>query len=158
MKITFILFFDNRGAVYKEFMTKDITINGQYNYGVLDWLLKWTGRVWPKPFCNHDFFILHENALVHTTSINQCLLADRWASAVAHPPYSPDLSLPDYFAFPKLKLELKDDYLNSINDIQTTVTAKLKRISQYTFKKALHDMQAWTHYCIEVAETIKNNV
>ncbi len=32
----------------------------------------------------------------------------------------------DYFTFPKLKLELKGDHYASIEDIQKSVTAKLK--------------------------------
>ncbi len=50
-----------------------------------------------------------------------------------HPPYSPDLSPPNYFAFPKLKIELKGDGYATISDIQTSVMTKLKTIPTTDF-------------------------
>ncbi len=55
-----------------------------------------------------------------------------------HPPYSPGLSPPDYFAFLKLKMELKGDRYATISDIQTSVMMKLKTITD--FLRAMHWM------------------
>jgi len=41
-----------------------------------------------------------------------------------HVPYSPDLSLSDYFLFPKIKL--KGRHFDKIIDIQSAVTDQLK--------------------------------
>ncbi len=42
--------------------------------------------------------------------------------------YSPDSNPPEYFLFPKLKLELKGDHYDIVEDIQKSMTRKLNRI------------------------------
>jgi hypothetical protein len=41
------------------------------------------------------------------------------------PPFLPDLSLPDYFFFPKLKMKLKGLYFAKVAEIQVDVTDEL---------------------------------
>ncbi len=67
-----------------------------------------------------------------------------------HPLYSPDLSLPDYFTFPKLKMELKGGQYATINDIQTSVMTKLKTIPIIDFSRAMHRLEDCTNQCIAV--------
>ena len=43
------------------------------------------------------------------------------------PPYSPDLSPPDYFLFPKLKMKLKGLRFARVAEIQEAVTDELKK-------------------------------
>jgi hypothetical protein len=49
------------------------------------------------------------------------------------PPYSPDLSPPDYFLFPKLKMKLKELHFTDVAEIQVTVTDELKKIKNSNF-------------------------
>jgi hypothetical protein len=42
------------------------------------------------------------------------------------PPYSPDLSLPGYFLFPKLQIKLKRLHFADIAEIQQAVTDEFK--------------------------------
>ena len=44
------------------------------------------------------------------------------------PPYSPDLSPPDYFMFPKLKIKLKGFYFTDAAEIQEAVADELKKV------------------------------
>jgi len=53
-------------------------------------------------------------------------LTQRIVTNLYHPPYSPDLSLPDYFLFPKLKIKLKRLHFADIAAIQEAVTDELK--------------------------------
>ena len=48
-------------------------------------------------------------------------------TTVYHPPYSPDLSPPDYFLFPKLKMKLKGPQFEDVAEIQESVTDVLKK-------------------------------
>jgi transposase len=50
-----------------------------------------------------------------------------------HPPYSPDLSPPDYFLFPKLKRKLKGLHLADVAEIQEAVTDELKKVQRRIF-------------------------
>ncbi len=67
-----------------------------------------------------------------------------------HPPHSPDLSPPDYFAFPKLKMELKGARYATISDIQTSVTTKPKSIPITDFLREMHQLEDRANHCIAV--------
>ncbi len=60
------------------------------------------------------------------------------------------MSPPDYFAFPKLKMELKRDRYATTSDIQTSVTTKLKAISITDFSQAMHRLEDRANQCIAV--------
>jgi hypothetical protein len=49
-----------------------------------------------------------------------------------YPPYSPDLSPPDYFLFPKLEMKLKGLHFVDVAEIQD-VTDKLKKVQKEEF-------------------------
>ncbi len=66
-----------------------------------------------------------------------------------HFPYSPDLGPPDYFAFPKLKMELNVGQHATISDIQTSVMTKLKTII-LIFCEPTHRLEDRTDQCIAV--------
>ncbi len=55
-----------------------------------------------------------------------------------HARYSPNSSPSDYFAFPKLKMELKGDRYATISNIPTSVTTKLKTIPITDLLCAMH--------------------
>jgi histone-lysine N-methyltransferase SETMAR len=98
-----IFFFDFQGVVQKEFVPEEKTLNAGFYKGVMDRLLKRTQRVRPAAFCSRDFFCC---------TIMQCckylpIFDPKFVTTLSHPPYSPDLSPPDYFLFPKLKMKLK---------------------------------------------------
>jgi hypothetical protein len=59
-------------------------------------------RILKEDFCSRDFFLLHDNASAHkATSVCQ-IWNQKYVTTLYHPPYSPDLSPPDYFLFPRL--------------------------------------------------------
>jgi transposase len=49
------------------------------------------------------------------------------------PPYSPDLSPPDYFLFSKLKVKLKGLYFADVVEIQEAVTNELRKFQKDEF-------------------------
>ncbi len=67
-----------------------------------------------------------------------------------HPLYSLDLSPPNYFAFPKLKMELKGNQYATKSDIQTSVTTKPKTIPITDVLRAMHRLEDCTNQCIAV--------
>ncbi len=66
------------------------------------------------------------------------------------PRYSPYLSLADYFAFLKLKMELKRDRYATISDIQTSIMTKLKTIRVTDFLQAVHWLEDSANLCVVV--------
>jgi transposase len=51
------------------------------------------------------------------------------------PPYSPDLSPPDYFLFSKLKIKLKEIHFAVVAEIQEAVTDELKKFQNRNFRQ-----------------------
>jgi hypothetical protein len=52
------------------------------------------------------------------------------------PPYSPDLSLPDYFLFSKLEVKSKGPHFADVAEIQEAVTDELKKVQKEEFSAA----------------------
>jgi hypothetical protein len=65
-----------------------------------------------------------------------------------HPPYSPDLPLPDYFLFPKLKMKLKGLQFADVAEIQEAVTDDLKKVQKEGFSAAFQKLYNRTKACV----------
>jgi hypothetical protein len=63
-------------------------------------------------------------------------------------PYLPDLSPPDYFLFPKVKLQLKVARFDKIEEIQKTVTDQLNKISEEDFYNTMQKLETRANLCI----------
>jgi histone-lysine N-methyltransferase SETMAR len=121
----FIICFDSQGFVHKEFVPEGKTANAGFCKGVMDRLLKCNQRVRPPAFCTRAFFFLHDNVPAHKTGSVCHVLTQKNVTTLDHPPYSPDLSPPDYFLFPMLKIKLKGLHFADV-EIQEVVTDELK--------------------------------
>ena len=64
------------------------------------------------------------------------------------PPYSRDLSPPDYFLFPKLKMKLKGLHFATVAEIQEAVTDELKKVQKEEFSAASQKLYDHTKACI----------
>jgi len=107
IKTMLIIFFDSQGVVHKEFVPEGKTVNVEFYKGVIDRLLKRIQQVRPAAFCSRDFFLLRDNAPAHKAASVCQFFTPKNFTTLYHPPYSPDLSPPDSFLFPKLKMKLK---------------------------------------------------
>jgi hypothetical protein len=65
-----------------------------------------------------------------------------------HPPHSPDLPTPNYFLFPKVKLQLKGARFDTIEGIQTAVTDQLNKISAEDLSNAMKNLETRANICI----------
>jgi hypothetical protein len=64
------------------------------------------------------------------------------------PLYSPDLSPPDYFLFPKLKMKLKGIHFADVAEIQEVVTDELKKVQKEEFSAAFQKLYDCAKACI----------
>jgi hypothetical protein len=55
-------------------------------------------------------------------------------------PYSPNLSPPDHFLFPKLKIKLKGPHFEDAAEIQEAVTNELKKVQNEEFSAAFQKL------------------
>jgi hypothetical protein len=63
-------------------------------------------------------------------------------------PYSPDLSLPEYFFFPKLEMKLKKLQFADVAEIQVDVTDELKRAQKEEISAAFQKIYDSAKACI----------
>jgi hypothetical protein len=56
------------------------------------------------------------------------------------PPYCPDLSPPDYFLFPEVKMKLKGHHFADVADIQETIIDELKNVLKEEFSAAFQKL------------------
>ncbi len=99
-----ILFFDSKGVIHHEYVPEGQAVNATYSIQVLDRLCKRIARLMPEMWRNWNFILLHNNVRPHTAAIVQQLLVKKGVAQLSHPPYSPDLSPPQLFRFPKIKI------------------------------------------------------
>jgi hypothetical protein len=64
------------------------------------------------------------------------------------PPYCPDLSLPDYFLFSKLKMNLKRLHFADVAKIQEAITDELKKVQKGEFSAAFQKLYDRKKACI----------
>jgi transposase len=76
-----------------------------------------------------------DNAPAHTALSIRQFLATHPIPTIPQPPYSPNLSPPDVFLFPKLKITLKGGRFQTVEDIITNAANDLKAIPQTSFKQ-----------------------
>jgi hypothetical protein len=62
-----------------------------------------------------------------------------------HPPYSPDMSPPDFDLFPKLKKPLRGKSFRSIEEVSNEVTRVIRRINNKGVLTGIQDLpKRWT--------------
>ena len=92
---------------------------------------------------------VHDNAPVHRAVVVQEFLARKQVCVLHHPPYSPDLSLCDYFLFPKLKLPLIGRLFEDVQDIQAAVTSSLRAVPQEDVQRSFQSLLDRVTCCID---------
>ncbi len=148
-----ILFFDSKGVIYHKYVPEGQIVNATFYVQVLDHLCKHITSVKPEMSRDRKFFLFHGNAHQHTAVIVQQFLSKNGVAEWSHLPYSPDLNpTPTYFAFPKLKLELKGDHYALMEDIQKSVATKLKAFPISDFTRAMKQLKDRANECIQVSK------
>ena len=119
--------------MHKESVPEGKTVNAEFYKGVMDRLLKRIQRVRPASFCCRDFFLLHDNTPALKAARVCQFLAPKNVTTPYHPLYSPDVSPPDYFLSPKLKMKLKGFHFADVAEIQEAVTDESKKVQKWKF-------------------------
>lgn len=99
VKTMLITFFDSKGIIHKEFLPPGQTVNKIFYRDVMDRLLKRIRRVRPEYADSGKWYLLHDNAPAHASTLVTQYLAQRRVIIINHPPYSPDLAPADFFCF-----------------------------------------------------------
>ena len=145
-------FFVSQGVVHKEFVPERKRVNAEFYKGVMVCLLMWIHWVCRCAFCSWRYFLLHDNAPAHKAASVFQFLTPKNVTTLYHPPlpYSPDLSPPDYFLFPKLKMKFKGLHFADVAVIQEAVTDELKTVRKVEFSAAFQKLynRAKAYVCV----------
>ena len=96
-------------------------------------------------------FVPHRlNAPPHKTKKVNEFLMKKQIFLIDQPLYSPDLSLCNYFLFPKLKTAMKGAFYDDVPTIQEALTQVLKYIPNTEFKKSMVKLVDRSKRCIEL--------
>jgi transposase len=89
--------------------------------------------------------ILHDNARPHVSrAVSEILEKYGWQE-LPHPPYSPDMSPPDFDLFPKLKKSLRGKRFRSIEEVSNEVTRVIRCINNEGVLTGIQDLpKCWT--------------
>ena len=83
--------------------------------------------------------ILHDKARPHIGKVVREFL-DRYSwEVLPHPPYSPDMSLPDFDLFPKLKINLRGVSFSTLEDLSASVTRRVRQFNYSTHQTRIMD-------------------
>ena len=134
--------------MHKEFVPEGKTVNAEFYRGVMSGLLKHIQWVLPAVFCSRDFFLLHDNAPAHKAASVCQFLAQKIVTTLYQLPYCPDLSPPDYFLFPKLKMKLKGVHFADVAETQEAITDELKKVQKEEFLAAFQKLYDHAKACI----------
>jgi hypothetical protein len=109
-------------------------------------------RILKEDFCSRDLFLLHDNAPAHKAA-GVCQFFNpppppKKCYYPLSPPYSPDLSPPDYFLFPKTKMKLKGLHFANVAEIQEAVTDELKKFQKEEFSADFQKLHKHAKACI----------
>ncbi len=124
-----------------------MTINKEF-YKVQKHLLARMHHARKELYNSEDWFFLHDNAPAHAAIIVRQYLAKIGVTCLSHQSYSPDLSPPDYFLFPKLKMPMKGKCYTSSESIQEEVRRVLRSIQQEDFSRAFQRLYKRSQSCI----------
>ena len=131
IKSMFIVFFDSKGIVHKEFLPTGQTVSAAFYVEVLKRLRNRVTRV--RPEIANDWILDHDNAPSHSSILVKEFLAKRKIPTLPQPPYSPDLAPAGFFLFPRLKSCMKKHF-GTIENVQSAVTTILNDISIQEFQ------------------------
>jgi len=90
----------------------------------------------------------HDKAPCHTAISVIEFLAKKGIPVVPQPPYSPDLSSCDFFLFAKLNFHLKGRHFGTVENIEKTVTDRLKAIPVSDYQRCYEEWKQRLWRCV----------
>ena len=134
-KVMLLAFFDSEGIIHHKYASDRQTINKEFYMEVLQHLRESVCRKRPEKWRDGNWILHHDNAPAHTSHLVQLFLAKHSTTQLQQLPYSPDLTLCDFFLFPRLKKVLKGNRYEATEDIKRNSAKALLDIPKDEFTK-----------------------
>lgn len=138
------LFWDSKGVVLMDFADRDVKINAEYYIK----LLEQVRRTRRKPR-NLPYWILHDNAPIHSAGRTKCSMQELGFETLMHPPYSPDLAPSDFFLFRHLKKHLRGQRFQTKDALRHSVEEYFEGLPLDHFRTAFDELVIRVQKCID---------
>ncbi|PNF29962.1 hypothetical protein B7P43_G07282, partial [Cryptotermes secundus] len=102
----------------------------------------------PEKWHTNDWVFHHDNARKHMAYIVQEFLVKNKMAVVPHPVYLPDLAPCDFFLFPKMKIKLKGQRVDTVEEIQAETQAVLNTLTKKDFQDVFQKWQKRWDRCM----------
>ena len=133
-KIMMTIFWDNKGILLTDYLSRGDTISGQYYASLIDRLRSAVLEKRRGKF-SHGVLLLHDNAPVHKSNIAQAAIRRVGFAELNHPAYSPDIAPTDYYLFSNLKKFLRGKNFRSDDHTIMTVEDYLRDLRSEFFSR-----------------------
>jgi len=135
-----IMAYDKNGLIATDIVSPESTVTTAYYRKFLqDVLRPKICQKMPAMFAA-GVLTLHDNARPHTSgAVSEILEKCGW-QVLPHPPYSPDMSPPNFDLFPKLKKPLRGKCFRSIVEVSNEMTRVIRRINNEGVLTGIQDL------------------
>lgn len=148
-KVMASFFWDSKGIIMVDYLSKGQTINGAY-YANLLRQLRQAIKTKRRGKLTKGVLFHHDNAPVHTAGIAMAEIHQCGFDLLPHPPYLPDLAPSDFYLFPKLKLHLGGLKFSSTDEVTAAVDAYFGGLQETDYKSGITALQhRWTK-CVDL--------
>jgi len=147
-KVMATIFWDKKGILLVDYLTKGETINADRYCQVLK-NLRDAIRKKRRGMLSKGILLLHDNARPHAARKTVELLQKFNWDIIPHPPYSPDLAPSDYFLFPKLKVHLGGERFMNDDELKEAVSRFFKEMAQADYEAGLKKLLPRLQKCVE---------
>jgi hypothetical protein len=146
-KVMLVTFFDSQGIIHKQFVPPGQAVNNEYYVEALSLLVQRIGRGRPQFQDRESWFLLHDNARPHNAVSVQRFVGKTRDYRTESPPYSNDLSPPDFFLFPRDISTLRSRRFEDTEGIKKNVAKELLALHANEFKKCFQQFYKREQKC-----------
>ncbi len=149
-KSMLVVFFDQDGIIYREFIPRGCGINRHLYRDILERfrqtlhrkrLLLWTNTL--------PWVLLQDGAPTHTAGSTMDYLNYHSIKTLPHPVYSPDLNPCDYWLFKRVKKEVQGIRHRTIAELKLAMDCCLENIPKEEFAAAMDRLQPRLQKCVD---------
>jgi len=123
-----IIAYDCKGVIMTDRVPSGTTVTAAYYRQCLQKLTRKMHANRPD-LLENGVLILHDNTRPHLGKDVRELLDGYSLEVLPHPPYSPDMSPPDFDLFPKLKINMRGVRFSTLEYLSASVTQRVRQLS-----------------------------
>ena len=138
IKAMLLIFFDEEGVVFEDWLPSGRTVTASYHISVLHKLKACLKEKRPEKAAN-GWVLHHDNASLHTAKITQTFLDINGIELLPHAPYSPDQAPADFWLFYRIKKTMKGRRFQSIESIKENTRSSIQSIKKQEFQRVFHE-------------------